>query len=721
MDREHIPLETIVSSDSSEGTILHGKRLFLARMIWVAIMASAVLIYSLSIPLRIAQLSQIGVGGVTADQAVALKSIGISVVFRAAYFVAIELFVSLLFISIAVFIFWRKSNDWVVILISILFISYITTEITLPSPLEDSSKTWSNLINFLQAIGEVLSLVVFYIFPNGRFVPRWTRFFAFIYSGLILVWWYFPDLWFNPLHGRTFNRTPFLSLIFIILVWHGSSLFSLFYRYQRTVNSNLRQQMKWAVFGLTVAFLASTTRYTIDGAIRYFALFQDPLHRAIYEMILSPTQFIFLTAVPICFGIAILRYRLWQIDVIVNRSLVYGILTISVTAIYILVVGFLSLLFRSPNNPLLAFVGAGLVAILFEPLRSQLQRRVNRLLYGERDEPYLVLSQLSQRLKATLAAGDMFPTIVGTIARSFKSPYVAIALMEKNSHQAKRNDSGSHNNLSIIRQSYGVPTVTPVHLPLTYQGELLGHLLVEPRTQNEEFTFAEQQLLTDIANQAGVAVYGVQVMEDLQRARERLINAREEERRRLRRDLHDGVGPQLTSQIQILTAARRQLFAAPYTSEKLIIHAIECAQVAVKDIRRLLSALRPPVLDLGILVALQDEIDRHEASEVQFTIIAPEKLPQLPAAVEVACYRIFQEALHNVVRHANADNCIIKFSVDDIFEFEINDDGDGLPVDRHTGEGLVSMRERTEELGGEFSIESTPENGTCIRVRLPLP
>jgi signal transduction histidine kinase len=208
---------------------------------------------------------------------------------------------------------------------------------------------------------------------------------------------------------------------------------------------------------------------------------------------------------------------------------------------------------------------------------------------------------------------------------------------------------------------------------------------------------------------------------DLQRSRERLVAAREEERRRLRRDLHDGLGPQLASQALTLTAASKLPRQDADATEALLLDARRHAQEAITDIRRVIYALRPPSLDdLGLLGALREQAVHYQASGVQITIQAPATLGTLPAAVEVACFRIAQEALTNVVRHAQARTCVVALALDDALRLEVIDDGRGMPEEHRAGVGLTSMSERAAELGGTCVIEPAPGGGTHVYIQLPL-
>jgi signal transduction histidine kinase len=343
-----------------------------------------------------------------------------------------------------------------------------------------------------------------------------------------------------------------------------------------------------------------------------------------------------------------------------------------------------------------------------------LQRVVNHLLYGERDEPYMVLSRLGQRLEGTLFPDTVLSTVVRTVAEALKLPYVAVEIERSNTFEAAA--------------ATGKPINNPLRIPLVYGGGTVGRLVLGPRAASEDFTSADLRLLEDLARQIGAAVHAARLTEeavrlsaDLQKSRERLVTAREEERRRLRRDLHDGLGPQLASLTMRAEAARDLIPEHPVRADEVLAGLTEQAQAAVADIRRLVYALRPPALDaLGLLGALRSHASHYDHGGVRVTVEAPEELPSLPAAVEVAAYLIALEATNNVTRHADARNCTIHLTLTgDTLRLEIADDGKGIAEDRAPGVGLVSMRERAEELGGSFTIGILPAGGTCVQACLP--
>ncbi|MDX1415940.1 MAG: histidine kinase, partial [Candidatus Promineifilaceae bacterium] len=572
----------------------------------------------------------------------------------------------------------------------------------------DLALVWLKLVN-LGPHGLVAFTLIILLFPDGRFpAPHWRKV-AWITVGTLLL--FLPlqavepglaDPSFLPTRTNPLGISaslwvflkPLLWTTFSILVLcYGAAFVSLIVRL-RDSRGDVRQQIKWLLFpaGLYGIFLLLFIMGTAQ-ADEAFVAFSIAIGQ------------IALAGMVIAIAFAIFKYRLYDVDLIINRSLVYGALTLAVIAVYVLVVGALGVLFQSQSNLLIGLLATGLVAVLFQPLRERLQRGVNRLLYGERDDPFEALAQLGRQLESAVPPHNVLPMLVETIAQTLKLPYVAIHLRAKNEDTIAAED--------------GDPSSDVADFPLVYQGESIGRLVVALRSPGASFSPTEVRLLRNIARQAGAAVHAVQLMADLQRSRQKLVTAREEERLRLRRDLHDGLGPALASVIWQADSARDLVYTDPPEAEQLLESSIEQAQSALFDIRRLVYGLRPPALDeLGLVDALKQVIRQYRQTAV--TIEAPALLPALPAAVEVATYRIVQEALKNAVEHGQADNCLIGLALDDNLCLTIGDDGLGLPEMVTPGIGLVSMRERAEELGGTFKIHPRPRGGTKVEVSLPL-
>lgn len=563
------------------------------------------------------------------------------------------------------------------------------------------------------------------LFPDGRATP-------YRISSKRSAWLWLVYFVFLPLLGLLFgfitDGEPEGLVAFFGVIIPIAGMAAQLYRYRHASTESERQPSRvilWALvmaFGLALLFAPLALWFgSNEGQLIPAATPLDLFIRHWWDLKgLVFTIFPLLFAIiPLSLSVAILRYRLWDIDLLLNRTMVYGMLSAIVIGLYIVVVGALSALFQSNGNLAFSLLATGLVAVLFQPLRDWLQRAVNRFVYGDRDDPYAVLGRLGHRLEATLAPETVLPIIVQTVKEAFKLPYVALELTTEDTPATtdyeKRN-----------------PKYKLLRLPLTYQGVTLGVLLVAPRGPDDPFSPADRRLLENITRQAGVAVHAVQLTQDLRHARERLIVAREEERRRLRRDLHDGLGPTLATLAFQADAAREAVAMDSTQAEAILTDVTGLAQGAIADIRRLVYDLRPPALDdLGLVGAIQALMTRFETSGVNFAVDAPEPLPSLPAAVEVAAYRIAQEAITNVVRHAQARQCRVRLWVADeavapvdptrpTLWLDVSDDGQGMTADRHTGVGLTSMRERAEELGGSCVIEADPTGGVRVRALLPL-
>jgi signal transduction histidine kinase len=599
------------------------------------------------------------------------------------------------FCVVGAVIFWRRSDDWMALLAASFLVLQVGEAPTLA--LAAAHPAWWFPVDLLGVLAVAAFILFFYLFPDGRFVPHWTRWIAVVGVLLTASFTFFPG-W-NA-------RYPYATIV--ILYLSGlliTCVLAQLYRYVRVSGPVERQQTKWVVFGLTTAVVG------VLGIDLLSALF-PALDRTgtLPDLVSQTAEILFILLVPVSIGFAVLRYRLWDIDVLINRTLVYGALTASVVGLYVLMVGSLGALLQARSSLLISILASGLVAVLFQPLRDRLQRTVNRLTYGERDEPYAVLSRLGRRLEATLAPSAVLQTIVETVAQALKLPYVAIALKQDGEF--------------VTAAEYGTSVDEPTVLPLIYHKETVGRLILSPRAPKEPFGPADHRLLDDIARHAEVAVHAVRLTADLQRSRERLVTAREEERRRLRRNLHDGLGPQLATLTHKLDAARNLLSQVePAAAEALLAELKAQTQAAISDIRRRVYDLRPPALDeLGLIAAIREQATNYSQNGLNVSVEAPEQLPPLPAAVEVAAYRIVQEAITNVSRHARAGACHVRLSLSNELELEITDDGVGLPEDLRAGVGLSSMRERAAELGGTFAAEPLAlAGGTRVLARLPLP
>jgi two-component system NarL family sensor kinase len=299
---------------------------------------------------------------------------------------------------------------------------------------------------------------------------------------------------------------------------------------------------------------------------------------------------------------------------------------------------------------------------------------------------------------------------VATIAAALRLPYVAVQLPGDPPAQP----TAAHGTSADPE---------PVVIPLTHGGDAVGQLIVARRDTRDDLTPAERRLLGDLASQVAVAAHAVLLDRALRRSRERLVVGREEERRRLRRDLHDGLGPALAGVALGVDAARNILRSDPHSADALLADLKDETLGCVGEVRRLVEDLRPPALDeLGLLPALTAFVDRLSTRDdaLHVAVQAPDPLLPLPAAVEVAAYRIATEAITNVARHAHPHTCILRMEVGDDLTVEVRDDGVGVPAGRLAGVGLPSMAERAAELGGRCVVARLDGGGTRVVAHLPL-
>ena len=406
-------------------------------------------------------------------------------------------------------------------------------------------------------------------------------------------------------------------------------------------------------------------------------------------------------------AVAILRHRLYGLDVFVNRALVFSVLTAVLGGLYVAAVLGVGRLLDQDVQFGVALVATALVAVAFQPLRERVQRAVGRLLHGRRDEPYAAISTLGRRLGEAMAPTRVLPVIVETIGDELRLPYVAVELAD------------SPDEPAVV---YGAPDAgVALRLPLVHAGEHVGALVIGARAHGEPLADADRRLLQDFAARASAAASAVALSLEVQRSRERLVTAREEERRRLRGDLHDGLGPTLAGAVLTIDAARGVLATDPEAADALLDRAAASVEGTVADVRRLVYGLRPPALDqLGLTGALRQHAAALSGAELTCAVTAPDPLPPLPAAVEAAAFRIAQEALTNVARHAHARRADVSIAVGETLRLEVADDGRGVAPDARAGVGLTSMRERATELGGSFRLAARPGGGTLLRVELPL-
>jgi two-component system, NarL family, sensor kinase len=492
----------------------------------------------------------------------------------------------------------------------------------------------------------------------------------------------------NPLAGvippglAGLSFTPVLVLLLLLVLGGLAALIS---RLRRSTGVE-RLQLVWICAGAVIE------------AAGFFA------GSALPTSVASLVQAVTALALPVGLGTAVLRHNLYEMDPVLRRSLTYGLLAGALAVAALLVISLGGLL-AGHGRPVVTVVATIVLALLANPVYRLVNRAVNRLLYGARGDPYAVLSALSRRLSSTTEPGQVLDALASAAARMVRSPYVSVEAAD------------------LFRVQRGEPQPVAVSIPLNFQGNRLGWLRLAARSPGEPFDPRDHQLLRDTAAQAGAAVCAAVTELELRAARERLISSREEERRRLRRDLHDGVGPVLAGLSFTAEAAARALPARPDRAAELLSSVHEQAAAAISAVRQISRELRPaPLAELGLTAAIRRLTDPAVDAGLDADVRLPGDLPELPAAVEVAAYHIAAEAVANALRHSRGHRLTVELSqVQGHLLLRVADDGVGLADDRPAGVGLASMRQRAEELGGSCLVGPADGAGTLVMTRLPLP
>ncbi|WP_448628410.1 histidine kinase [Geodermatophilus sp. URMC 64] len=401
---------------------------------------------------------------------------------------------------------------------------------------------------------------------------------------------------------------------------------------------------------------------------------------------------------PLALGVAAARHGLFDLDLVVRRSVVFGLLSGCVVAAYVLaIVGLGGVLGRTTGAPLVA---TAVVAVGAAPLHAWLQRRVDRWLYGHRSDPAGAVRGLAERWQAGTSLDD----VACDLATGLRLPSARIS--------TAFGPAGA----------WGTPREPLTRVPLRHAGTVVGELVVGTREPGRPLPRRDVAALEEMATYVAVVVHALALTEDLQRSRERIVVAREEERRRLRRDLHDGLGPELAS-IALQLETVRDLADGPGTPAGALVESLRGQLRGVLgEVRRIVDDLRPPVLDdLGLAEALAQLGGRFTGSSTEVDVDVAD-LPPLSAATELALLRIAGEALTNATRHGRATRCAVTLAVEDgLLALTVSDNGRGLAGEpERPGVGLASMRERALELGGSCTVESVPGERTTVRALLPL-
>ena len=409
-----------------------------------------------------------------------------------------------------------------------------------------------------------------------------------------------------------------------------------------------------------------------------------------------------------CLVVAVDGSRLDEVEPTVRRAVVQALAVGLVATSFVAVAAAVG---QASDIGFQSLLAGGVLALLVLPLAVALQRLLRRVVYGDREFPHRVVSEL--RRLGTTSAPEVLTETLSLLARRLRLSYAAIDVQPP---------AGSEPLQVAIGESRG----NPVNVDLVAGGTDLGRLRLEVAPQRDPFGPGDRRLLEDVGVQVGALVQAVLANRELQLSRQHLVTAREEERRRLRRDLHDGLGPALATLAMRLESVPDLIDRDPAGAAELADALAEQARAEILEVRRLVDGLRPPALDqLGLVSALRQRAEEHgvpgaPGGRMTWTVEADDDVEPLPAAVEVAAYRIALEAVTNALRHSGAERCTVTLRrADGTLLLQVRDTGRGLAADPGAGVGLTSMRERAEELGGTCTVTSS-EGGTQVDVRLPI-
>jgi signal transduction histidine kinase len=607
---------------------------------------------------------------------------------------------------------------------------------------------------------------IFLVFPTGRLPsPRWrpAALAGLALGGLTLAAFVVSTrqvalpapggisaIYPNPLAVRALGPAARLgtlnSLAVVFLLQLAPAVVSLVLRYRRG-DQRLRLQLKW----LALIMVGVLICQAVGGVAIAFGQNGKPLEEVPYDA----TPYLVLIGIPVTIAIAILRYRLFDIDVIISRALLFTLLSAGVTAVYAAVVLGLGTLAGSGSHPALTVAAAVIIALVFQPLRQRARLLANRLVYGHRATPYQVLSDFAADMAGQLDLGEaldrMVSLLAGASGASRVEAWVRVGAELRPSavwpgglmpSAAARLDGASMNGASMNGASVngasvnglsdgavGLPVLGPEDpgtrvVPVRHGDELLGAIsLTKPR--EEALTSTENSLLQHLASQASLVMRNAQLtaelratIDELRASRRRLVEAQDAERRKIERNLHDGAQQQL-----IALSIHLGLLAEAADDADFVRQAIPDLKAqlsaALDDLRALARGIYPPLLaDQGLVVALRAQVTRASVP----VALEAEQIGRYSPDAESTVYFCTLEALQNVAKHARASQAVIRLSGNgDGLEFSISDDGAGLPAGGlRAGTGMQGMADRLAAHGGTLDVRSEPGQGTTISGRLPV-
>jgi signal transduction histidine kinase len=594
-----------------------------------------------------------------------------------------------------------------------------------------AARVWGNWLGWLFFFGVGFVVFVLLLFPTGSLPSRRWRPVAWA-VGIAMVAWALGNS-FAPVSTSSGSPSPLglagpAGRVFAFLGGVGGPLLvvaglaaivSLAFRYRRA-GSVEREQLKWLVYaGGLIA--AAAVAVTLIGSI-------GPGGNAVNNL-QNATSSGAVALVPIAIGIAVFRYHLYDIDVVINKTLVYGSLAVFITGVYVaIVVGIGSLAQRGARPSLgLSIAATAVVAIAFQPVRAWVQRLANRLVYGRRATPYQVLADFAGRMAGAYAAEDLLPQMARILAEGTAATRADVWLKSGEVfHDGAAWPAGAPPLPAARATAADGPAYAAADriLAVRYQGEVLGALSVAKRP-GESLTPTEDRLLADLAGQAGLVLKNAGLreqllarLEEIQASRQRLVAAQDSERRRIERNIHDGAQQQLVA-LAIKLSITESMIGTDTDGEREMLAELRAdAAGAVEDLRDLARGIYPPLLaSRGLTAALSAQAQK---APVPASVTAS-GVGRYPQEVEAAVYFCVLEALQNMAKYAGASRAEVKLAASrHDLRFEVTDDGAGFdPGTKAYGTGLQGMTDRLHAHGGSLEVRSAPGAGTTVTGRLP--
>jgi signal transduction histidine kinase len=467
----------------------------------------------------------------------------------------------------------------------------------------------------------------------------------------------------------------------------------------RGATPEVRQQIRWLAF-VGVAFLIE---FVVGVSLTVALGDETNASNTVGDVMFMLWFVTLLGGIPIACGIAILRYHLYDLDVVVRKTLIFGILAVFITAVYAAVVGAASALNRSTVG---SFAAAATLAVLFAPARDRARKLADRLVYGKRATPYEVLADFSGRVGEAYAAEDVLERMAAVLADGTGADAATVWLK-----LAGRNQPAA-------TSPAGRGAASGTMIPVIHQGEELGALSVAmPAADPMDPT--KQKLIEDLAAQAGLVLRNVRLIEELRASRQRLVAAQDEERRKLERNLHDGAQQQLVALAVQLKLAEQLAGTNTNQERELLARLGAQASAALEDLRDLARGIYPPLLaDKGLAAALETQARRAAVP----TTVEADGVGRYAQEIESAVYFCTLEALNNVAKYAEASQATVRLSQQDgHLAFAVTDDGRGFDAAASSyGTGLQGMADRLDAVGGELRVESRPGTGSTVSGHVPV-